>query len=199
MEPMYERKDPYYRKAKQEGFRSRAAYKLTEIAQAHKIARPGEFVVEAGAAPGGWSQVLLRLVGTKGKVAAVDILPMEPLSGENFHFFRTDIAEPSLPEEILSFFGRNADAVVSDAAPNTSGVSVTDRARSADLVRSVLSLAETTLREGGTFLAKIFEGPEADEVFRELQGKFSKVIRVRPGATRKESSELYLLARGFRG
>ncbi|HBO68870.1 MAG TPA: RlmE family RNA methyltransferase [Deltaproteobacteria bacterium] len=199
MEPMYERKDAYYRKAKQEGFRSRAAYKLAEIARAHKIARPGECVVDAGAAPGGWSQVLLRLVGTKGKVAAVDLLPMEPLPGENFRFFRTDIAEPSLPEEILSFFGRTADAVVSDAAPNTSGVSVTDRARSADLVLSVLSLAGTTLREGGTFLAKIFEGPEADEVFRELQGKFSKVIRVRPGATRKESSELYLLARGFRG
>lgn len=199
MDPMYDRKDPYYRKAKREGYRSRAAYKLTEIDRPHRIARPGECVVDAGASPGGWSQVLLRLVGKKGKIAAVDILPMEPLSGENFLFLCKDIADPSLPEEILSFLGRKADAVVSDAAPNTSGVSVTDRARSADLVRSVLSLAERTLREGGTFLAKIFEGPDADEVFRELQGKFQKVIRVRPGATRKESSEHYLLARGFRG
>lgn len=196
---MYKRKDAYYRKAKQEGFRSRAAYKLTEIARAHKIARPGECVVEAGAAPGGWSQVLLRLVGPAGKVAAVDILPMEPIPGDRFRFFRSDIADPSLPAGILSFFGRKADTVVSDAAPNTSGVAFTDRVRSADLVRSVRSLAGTTLREGGTFLAKIFEGPEADEVFRELQGSFTKVQRIRPGATRKESSELYLLARGFRG
>lgn len=196
---MYKRKDAYYRKAKQEGFRSRAAYKLTEIARAHKIARPGECVVEAGAAPGGWSQVLLRLVGPAGKVAAVDILPMETIPGDRFRFFRSDIADPSLPAGILSFFGRKADTVVSDAAPNTSGVAFTDRVRSADLVRSVHSLAGTTLREGGTFLAKIFEGPEADEVFRELQGSFTKVQRVRPGATRKESSELYLLARGFRG
>ncbi len=196
---MYKRKDAYYRKAKQEGFRSRAAYKLTEIARAHKIARPGECVVEAGAAPGGWSQVLLRLVGPAGKVAAVDILPMEPIPGDRFRFFRSDIADPSLPAGILSFFGRKADTVVSDAAPNTSGVAFTDRVRSADLVRSVHSLAGTTLREGGTFLAKIFEGPEADEVFRELQGSFTKVQRIRPGATRKESSELYLLARGFRG
>jgi len=196
---MYKRKDAYYRKAKEEGFRSRAAYKLTEIARAHKLAQPGEFVVEAGAAPGGWSQVLLRLVGPRGKVAAVDILPMEPLPGENFRFFRTGIADPSLSAEIVSFFGRKADTVVSDAAPNTSGIPFTDRVRSADLVRSVHALAGETLREGGTFLAKIFAGPEADEIFRELQGTFSKVQRVRPGATRKESSELYLLARRFRG
>jgi 23S rRNA (uridine2552-2'-O)-methyltransferase len=196
---MYKRKDVYYRKAKQEGFRSRAAYKLAEIARTHRIAKPGECVVEAGAAPGGWSQVLLRLVGPRGRVAAVDILPMEPLPGEHFRFFRADIADPALPDGIVSFLGRKADTVVSDAAPNTSGVPVTDRARSADLVRSVHALAGTVLRSGGTFLAKIFEGPEADEVFRELAESFTKVQRIRPGATRKESSELYLLARGFRG
>lgn len=195
---MFRRKDAYYRKAKQEGFRSRAAYKLAEIARAHGIARPGEFVVETGAAPGGWSQVLLRLVGPTGRIAAVDILPMEPLPGNRFRFFRADIADADLPRGILSFFGRKADTVVSDAAPNTTGLPVTDRARSADLVRSVLDLAEATLREGGTFLAKVFAGPEADEVFRELRESFSTVKRIRPGASRKESSELYLLARGFR-
>jgi len=196
---MYKRKDAWYRKAKQEGFRSRAAYKLTEIARAHRIARPGEFVVEAGAAPGGWSQVLLRRVGPTGKVAAVDILPMESLPGERFRFFHVEIEDPALPAEILSFLGRRADLVVSDIAPNTSGIPVTDRARSADLVRSVHALARATLREEGTLLSKIFAGPEADEVFRELQRNFTKVKRIRPGATRKESSELYLLALGFRG
>jgi 23S rRNA (uridine2552-2'-O)-methyltransferase len=196
---MYERKDPFYRKAKREGYRSRAAYKLAEILASHGIVRRGARVVDAGAAPGGWSQLLVRRVGPEGRVAAVDILPMEPVTGGNFRFFRRDLADPSLPAEILSFLGRPADAVVSDAAPNTTGIPATDQARSADLVRAVASLARRTLRRDGALLAKIFEGPEADAVFRELRGEFDKVVRLRPGATRKESSELYLLARGFRG
>ncbi len=196
---MYERKDPWYRKAKKEGYRSRAAYKLTEIAAAEKIARPGDCVIDAGASPGGWSQVLVDLVGKRGKVAAVDILPMEPLPAENFRFFQDDVTLPSLPQRLLAFFGREADAVVSDAAPNTTGISFTDQARSAELVRAVHALARKTLRKGGTFLAKIFEGAEADAVMRELKGSFDRVRRIRPGATRKESFELYLLATGFRG
>ena len=195
---MYERKDPWYRKAKKEGYRSRAAYKLVEIAAAEKIARPGDFVIDAGAAPGGWSQVLVELVGKKGKVAAVDILPMEPLPGENFRFFQEDLSLPSLPGKILEFFGRRADVVVSDAAPNTTGIAFTDQARSADLVRIVLSLARKTLAEGGTPLAKIFEGPDADAVFKEMQEEFERVRRIRPAATRRESFELYFLAKGFR-
>jgi 23S rRNA (uridine2552-2'-O)-methyltransferase len=199
MRSMYKRKDSYYLQAKKEGYRSRAAYKLTEIARKEPVVRPGDFVVDAGAAPGGWSQVLLPLVGKKGKVVAVDILPMEPLPGENCRFFQEDLSLPSLPGRILEFFGRKADAVVSDAAPNTSGIAFTDQARSADLVRVVLSLARNTLKEGGTFLAKIFEGQEADAVFKELKAEFDAVRRIRPAATRKESFELYLLAKGFRG
>jgi len=195
---MYKRKDAYYLQAKKEGYRSRAAYKLTQIVQADKAVRPGDCIIDAGAAPGGWSQVLLPLVGKKGKVAAVDILPMEPLPGENFLFLQDDLSLPSLPGRILEFFGRKADVIVSDAAPNTTGIAFTDQARSADLVRVVLSLARNTLAEGGTFLAKIFEGPDADAVFRELQAEFRKVRRIRPPATRRESFELYLLAKGFR-
>jgi 23S rRNA (uridine2552-2'-O)-methyltransferase len=194
---MYRRKDRYYLQAKKEGYRSRSAYKLAQIVQAGRMVRPGDFVIDAGAAPGGWSQVLLPLVGKKGKVAAVDILPLEPLPGENFRFFQDDLSLPSLPGRILEFFGRKADVVVSDAAPNTMGIAFTDQARSADLVRAVLSLARRTLSEGGTFLAKIFEGQEADAVFKELQAEFEKVRRIRPPATRKESFELYLLAKGF--
>ncbi len=196
---MYKRKDTWYLKAKKEGYRSRAAYKLTEIAAEERIARPGDFVIDAGAAPGGWSQVLVDLVGTKGKVAAVDILPMEPLPAGNFRFFRDDLALPSLPRRVLDWFGREADAVVSDAAPNTTGISFTDQARSAELVRAVHGLARATLRKGGGFLAKIFEGAEADAVAQELKGSFARVRRIRPGATRKESFELYLLATGFKG
>lgn len=195
---MYRRKDRYYLQAKKEGYRSRSAYKLAQIVQAGRMVRPGDFVIDAGAAPGGWSQVLLPLVGKKGKVASVDILPLEPLPGENFRFFQDDLSLPSLPGRILEFFGRKADVVVSDAAPNTMGIAFTDQARSADLVRAVLSLARRTLSEGGTFLAKIFEGQEADAVFKELQAEFEKVRRIRPPATRKESFELYLLAKGFR-
>ncbi len=196
---MYERKDAWYRKAKKEGYRSRAAYKLTEIAAAEKLLRPGDYVIDAGAAPGGWSQVLVDLVGKRGKVAAVDILPMDPLPPANFRFFQDDVTLPSLPHRLLAWFGREADAVVSDAAPNTTGISFTDQARSAELVRAVHGLARGTLRKGGTFLAKIFEGAEADAVMRELKGSFERVRRVRPGATRKESFELYLLATGFKG
>jgi 23S rRNA (uridine2552-2'-O)-methyltransferase len=198
MGTVYKRKDSYYRQAKKEGYRSRAAYKLAQIVQAEGVVRPGDCVIDAGAAPGGWSQVLLPIVGKKGKVAAVDILPMEPLPGENFRFFQDDLSLPSLPGRILEFFGKKADAVVSDAAPNTTGIAFTDQARSADLVRVVLSLARGTLSAGGSFLAKIFEGPEADAVFKELQAEFEKVRRIRPAATRKESFELYFLAKGFR-
>ena len=196
---MYKRKDAFYAKAKKEGYRSRAAYKLLEFGRMEKVVVPGDFVVDAGAAPGGWSQVLLRLVGKRGKVAAVDILPMDPIPGENFRFFHRDVTDGSLPAEIIAFLGRKADAIVSDAAPNTTGISFTDQARSANLVRAVLSLAKEALREGGTFLAKIYEGAEADDVVKELRGSFGEVRRIRPSATRKESFELYLLARNFRG
>jgi 23S rRNA (uridine2552-2'-O)-methyltransferase len=196
---VYKRKDAFYVKAKKEGYRSRAAYKLLEFERMEKVVVPGDFVVDAGGAPGGWSQVLLRLVGKRGRVAAVDLLPMDPLPGGNFRFFPRDITDRSLPVEIIAFLGRKADAIVSDAAPNTTGISFTDQARSADLVRAVLSLAEETLREGGTFLAKIYEGAEADDVVKELRGSFGEVRRIRPSATRKESFELYLLARNFRG
>jgi 23S rRNA (uridine2552-2'-O)-methyltransferase len=195
---VYKRKDAFYAKAKKEGYRSRAAYKLMELAGREKVVRSGDFVIDAGAAPGGWSQVLLGLVGKTGKVAAVDILPMDPLPGENFRFFPRDVTDNALPSEIVAFLGRKADAVVSDAAPNTTGIPFTDQARSADLVRHVLVLARKTLRDGGTLLAKIFEGAEADEVVRELRAFFGSVRRIRPAATRKESFELYLLARKYR-
>jgi 23S rRNA (uridine2552-2'-O)-methyltransferase len=196
---MYERKDAYYRQAKKEGYRSRAAYKLTQIAAKEKAVRPGDRAIDAGAAPGGWSQVLLERVGKQGKVAAVDLLPMEPLPGDNFRFWQRDLTDTALPAELLAFLGGKADIVLSDAAPNTTGSSFTDQARSADLVRAVFALARATLREGGTFLAKIFGGAESDAVFRELKPFFSELRRVRPEATRKESFELYLLGKGYRG
>lgn len=195
---MYERKDAYYRQAKREGYRSRAAFKLTQIAAKEKAVRPGDRVIDAGAAPGGWSQVVLELVGKRGRVAAVDLLPIEELQGENFRFWRRDLTDPALPAELLAFLGGKADVVLSDAAPNTTGSTFTDQARSADLVRAVFGLARETLRDGGFFLAKIFGGAEADAVFRELKPFFAELRRLRPAATRKESFELYVLGKGFR-
>lgn len=195
---MYERKDAYYRQAKKEGYRSRAAFKLAQIARSEKAIRSGDRVIDAGAAPGGWSQVLLELVGSRGKVAAVDLLPMDPLPADNFRAWRSDLAAPDLPSDLLAFLSGKADAVVSDAAPNTTGSGFTDQARSAELVRAVFSLARETLRGGGTFLAKIFGGPDADAVYRELKPFFAELRRIRPEATRKESFELYLLGKGYR-
>jgi 23S rRNA (uridine2552-2'-O)-methyltransferase len=196
---MYERKDAYYRQAKKEGYRSRAAYKLTQIVSKEKAIRAGNRVIDAGAAPGGWSQILLEMVGGKGKVAAVDLLPMATLPGENFRFWKRDLTDPALPAELLEFLGGKADAVVSDAAPNTTGSTFTDQARSADLVRTVFGLARETLRDGGIFLAKSYGGAEADAVFRELKPFFAEFRRVRPEATRKESFELYFLGKGYKG
>jgi 23S rRNA (uridine2552-2'-O)-methyltransferase len=196
---MYDRKDAYYRRAKKEGYRSRAAFKLTQIARKETAVRPGDRVIDAGAAPGGWSQVLLELVGKRGKVAAIDLLPMSPLPGDNFRFWQRDLTDPGLPEALLAFLGGRADVVLSDAAPNTTGSAFTDQARSADLVRSVFALARETLRGGGTFLAKTFGGADADAVFRELRPFFSDLRRIRPEATRKESFELYLLGKGYKG
>jgi 23S rRNA (uridine2552-2'-O)-methyltransferase len=195
---MYKRKDSYYLKAKQEGYRSRAAYKLQQIVAAEKIVKAGDLVVDAGAAPGGWSQLLLSMVGAKGKVAAVDILAMEPMGGDNFRFFHKSLEDPWLPAEVVAFLGRKADLVLSDAAPNTTGSAFTDQARSADLVRIIFGFAMETLKPGGTFLAKIFTGAESDLVFKELQPHFEKVRRIRPEATRKESFELYLVGKGFK-
>lgn len=196
---MYERKDPYYRRAKREGYRSRAAYKLSELSDAAGIARRGDRVIDAGAAPGGWSQVLLERVGTGGRVAAVDLLPMEPLPGEHFRFFRSDLSDPALPGKILGFLGGRADAVVSDAAPNTTGIPSADQARSAELVRAVARLAGSTLRPGGCLLAKVFEGPDVPALLGELRREYRAVRRLRPAATRRESFEVYLFASGFRG
>ena len=196
---MYARKDTWHQKAKKEGYRSRAVYKLAQISEKEKMVRSGDRVIDAGAAPGGWSQLLLELVGGKGKVAAVDLLQMNPLTGGNFRFWRKDLSDPELSGELLEFLGGRADTVLSDAAPNTTGSAFTDQARSANLVRTVFSLARETLKEGGAFLAKIFDGAESDTVFAELKPFFRELRRIRPEATRKGSFELYFFGKGFKG
>ena len=189
--------DAYVRRAKQEGYRSRSAYKLLEILEKDKLVRPGMTVIDLGAAPGGWSQVLAPLVGAKGQVIALDILEMEPLRGAVV--IRGDFSVEStlkLLEEQLG--GRSIALVVSDMSPNISGVGLVDQARSIHLAELALEFARDRLKPDGDLLVKVFQGAGLDEFRKQLGVAFASVAVRKPKASRDRSSELYLLARGRR-
>ncbi|MFM7273992.1 MAG: 23S rRNA (uridine(2552)-2'-O)-methyltransferase RlmE [Gammaproteobacteria bacterium] len=189
--------DPWVQRAKSEGYRSRASYKLLEIAKADRLIRPGDTVVDLGAAPGGWSQVAARLVGPGGQVLASDILPMEPLPG--VEFVLGDFTDEGVLAAILyALGGRPVDLVMSDMAPNLSGVRAVDQARSMALAELALDFARKTLKPGGRFLCKVFQGEDFDAFLRELRGAFGNVATRKPEASRGRSREVYLLARDFR-
>lgn len=190
--------DPWVQKAKAEGYRSRAAFKLKQIDAKDRLLKPGMAVVDLGATPGGWSQVAARVVGQAGKVVAVDLLEMEPLHGVAFirgDFFQ-DATWQALETELA---GRRADIVLSDMAPNLSGVSVADQARSVGLAELALDAAERLLAPGGSFLVKIFHGAGFEAYVKALRERFTQVVVRKPEASRGRSAETYLLARGFRG
>lgn len=187
--------DPFVKRAKQEGYRSRAAYKLLEILERDKLVLAGMTVVDLGAAPGGWSQVLGPLVGEKGRVIALDILDMAPIRQVTFlqGDFTADEA-PALLDQALE--GRTVDLVVSDMAPNISGVGMVDQARSIHLAELALEFAANRLKPGGTLLVKVFQGSGMDEYRRQLGAAFQTVAVRKPKASRDRSSELFLLAKG---
>jgi 23S rRNA (uridine2552-2'-O)-methyltransferase len=189
--------DPWVQKAKAEGYRSRAAYKLLQIHAKDRLLRPGMTVVDLGATPGGWSQVAAKLVGTTGRVVAVDLLDMEPLPG--VAFIRGDFFDDGTWTALESALGsRRADIVLSDMAPNLSGVSVADQARSVGLAELALDAALRLLVPGGTLLLKIFHGADFDAFVKTLRGHFTQVAVRKPDASRDRSAETYLLARGCR-
>ena len=189
--------DPYVRRAKQEGYRSRAAYKLIEMLEKDKLVRPGMTVVDLGAAPGGWSQVLAPLVGSTGRVIALDVLEMEPVEG--VAFIRGDFSETETLERLeKELAGRRIDLVISDMAPNISGVGLADQARSIGLAELAFDFACNRLKPGGSFLVKLFQGSGIDEFRKQLAGAFSTAVVRKPKASRGRSSELHLLARGRR-
>ena len=189
--------DVYVRRAKQDGYRSRSAYKLLEILEKDKLVRPGMTVVDLGAAPGGWSQVLAPLVGTKGQVIALDILEMEPLRG--VAVIRGDFSEQATLKLLEKQTGnRSIDLVVSDMSPNISGVGLVDRARSIHLAELALEFARDRLKPGGDLLVKVFQGAGLDEFRKELSIAFGSVAVRKPKASRDRSSEFYLLARAKR-
>jgi 23S rRNA (uridine2552-2'-O)-methyltransferase len=189
--------DMYVRRAKQDGYRSRSAYKLLEILEKDKLVRPGMTVVDLGAAPGGWSQVLAPLAGAKGQVIALDILEMEPLRG--VAVIRGDFSEEATLKLLEAQTGnRSIDLVVSDMAPNISGVGLVDQARSIHLAELALEFAGDRLKPGGDLLVKVFQGSGLDEFRKQLTAAFASVAVRKPKASRDRSNEFYLLARGKR-
>jgi len=192
--------DPYVLRAKREGFRSRAAYKLKEIDEKYKLLKPGMTVVDLGAAPGGWSQIASAKVGAvegRGKVVAIDLLPMPEIPGVTFA--QLDFLDPSAPEKLREMLGGAADLVLSDMAANTTGHRKTDQLRIVGLVEVAAEFAREVLKPGGTFLAKVFQSGADAALLAQLKKDFATIRHVKPAASRKESSERYLLATGFRG
>ena len=196
--------DPYVAQAKREGLRSRAAYKLMEIDDKHRLLKPGMTVVDLGAAPGGWSQIAARRVGaaegkghSKGKVIAIDLLEMPEIPG--VEFAQLDFHADDAPEKLRAMIGGRADVVMSDMAANTTGHRKTDQLRIVGLVEIAAAFAAEVLNPGGAFLAKVFQSGADADLLAQLKRDFASVKHVKPAASRQDSAERYVLATGFRG
>lgn len=189
--------DPYVQRAQREGYRSRAAYKLLELQEKDRLIRRGARIVDLGAAPGGWSQVAARLTGPGGDVVAMDLLPMEPIPGVRFlqGDFREE-ADLARLEALLD--GAPADLVLSDMAPNVSGMHAVDQPRIMLLVELAADLAQRVLQPGGCLVVKAFHGAGFDDLVRHLRGAYAQVLTRKPTASRPESREVYLVAKGHR-
>lgn len=190
--------DQYVKKSQQDGYRSRASFKLLEINEKDKLIKPGMKVVDLGAAPGGWSQVVAKLIGDNGTIVASDILEMAPLPG--VRFVQGDFTEQEVYEEILSEIGdMKADLVISDMAPNMSGNTASDQPQAMYLVELALEMATIVLRPGGNFLVKVFQGEGFDDYLKSMKSEFASVITRKPDASRARSREVYLLGRQYKG
>ncbi len=189
--------DPYVARAKREGYRSRSAYKLSEIDDRFRFLKEGARVVDLGAAPGGWSQVAARRVGGKGRVVAIDILAMDEIPG--VEFVQLDFLDPVAPDRLKAMLGGPADVVLSDMAANATGHRPTDHLKIMALVEAAAAFAAEVLKPGGTFLAKVIQGGTERALLAELKRGFASVKHVKPAASRVDSAELYVLASGFRG
>lgn len=188
--------DPYVKRAQREGYRSRAAYKLLEIQEKDRVFRPGMRVLDLGAAPGSWSQIAARLVGRNGQVVALDLLPMDPLPG--VILLEGDFREPQLLDELRLVLGDEPlDLVLSDMAPNITGMAAVDQPRSMYLVELALDLARERLKPGGSLIVKVFQGQGFDSLLGDIRQSFSRVVSRKPKSSRSQSRELYLVAKGF--
>ncbi|MGQ8367357.1 23S rRNA (uridine(2552)-2'-O)-methyltransferase RlmE [Glaciecola sp. 1036] len=190
--------DPYVKQAQVDGYRSRASYKLLEINEKDKLFRAGSVVMDLGSAPGGWSQIVAPIVGDHGRVIASDILPMDSIIGVDF--IQGDFTDEAVYDQILKVLGDDqVDVVVSDMAPNQSGVKTTDQYASMYLVELALDMARNVLKPGGSFCAKVFQGVGYDDYMKDVRTSFNKVVVRKPAASRPRSREVYLVATGFKG
>ncbi len=190
--------DVYVKRSQEQGYRSRASFKLLEIQDKDRLIKPGMTVVDLGAAPGGWSQVAAQLVGDRGKVIASDILPMDSLPG--VEFLQGDFTENEVFEALLASIGEEgADLVISDMAPNMSGMKEIDQPRAVYLAELALDLARSILKPGAYFLVKVFQGAGFQRFHRDMQTSFKAVKSRKPQASRARSREIYLLGAGFEG
>ena len=192
--------DPYVSRAKLEGYRSRAAFKLLEIDDRYRLLKPGQRIVDLGAAPGGWSQVAAKRVGAaegKGRVIGIDLLDVDPIAGGDFAVM--DFNAPEAPQQLKDMLGGPADGVLSDMAANATGHRKTDHLRIVALAELAAEFAREVLSPGGFFLAKVLQGGTEGELLANLKRDFARVHHVKPAASRADSAELYVLATGFRG
>ena len=190
--------DPYVKKAQEAGYRSRAVFKLKEIDEKDKLFKPGRVVVDLGAAPGGWCEYARSRLADKDPVFALDILPMDPI--DKVQFLQGDFTEQSVLDALLeALAGRPVDLVLSDMAPNISGMKAVDQPKAMYLAELALDFAKSVLKPGGDFLTKIFQGEGFDDYLRILRESFDKVVIRKPGASRPKSREVYMLARGYKG
>jgi 23S rRNA (uridine2552-2'-O)-methyltransferase len=189
--------DPYVARAKREGYRSRAAFKLIEIDDKHRLLKPGARVVDLGAAPGGWSQVAAKRIGPQGRVVAIDVLDIDAIPGVTFA--PIDFLDPAAPGRLKAMLGGPADVVLSDMAANATGHRPTDHLKIMALVEAAAEFASEVLKPGGSFLAKVIQGGTESTLLAALKRDFAAVKHVKPAASRSGSAELYVLATGFRG
>jgi 23S rRNA (uridine2552-2'-O)-methyltransferase len=190
--------DPFVKQAQKDGYRSRSAYKLIDLNDSDRLLQPGMRVMDLGSAPGGWSQVASKLVGGKGRVLATDILPMDSLV--NVDFIQGDFTDEAIVQQLLDWLdGDRFDLIMSDIAPNLSGISIADQAKSIHFLELALDTVRKTLKPGAAFVAKMFQGSGSDQYLKELRAHFGKVLIRKPAASRKESREVYLVAKGFKG
>ena len=190
--------DPFVKQAQLDGYRSRSAYKLIELNEKDRLIKPGMRVMDLGSAPGGWSQVAGKLVGKKGRVLATDILPMDPVV--NTDFIQGDFTDEKVVEQLLEWLGgEKFDLIISDIAPNITGIDSADQAGSMYFLELALDTVNKTLKRGANFAAKMFQGSGSDQYVKDLRKLFEKVVIRKPAASRAQSREVYIVAKGFKG
>jgi 23S rRNA (uridine2552-2'-O)-methyltransferase len=193
------KKDPYYKRAKGENYRSRASFKLLQLDKKYNLIKKGSAIVDLGATPGGWSQVALEKTGEEGIVLGVDLEKIKPFTEKNFYFIKGDFTSQKVQEKIIDILDGKADVIISDASPSLSGIKDMDHLRSIDLANSVIAIADNILEKNGNLIIKVFQGEEFKDLIEKLRKKFKVLKTTKPSSSRKKSSEMYIIGIKYRG